>query len=365
MITDNDKINSSELGIFIFLAVVGMGVLSLPSRLNSHVNNDAWLVIIVAALINILFLYIICKVGKINQNRGFVETLRFLFGNILGTILAIPVIIYCILFMGLELRLFGEVTKLYLLHKTPLEFIIFPLIILVTILVRKGIEAIAHSFGILVFIIGFAVLALTLAGSQNMQMSNLRPFFTQPLSNYISGLMVGVYAFSGVEIMLIMYPYIKKPQRAFKAATSAIVAVLVLYIVITVQCITSLGNEETKSLVWPVMALTKSISIPGGFVEDVEGLLAALWVIYAFTSLVSFMFFYTVIAGDVFKHKKNKHFASLSIPVLYIISLQGSSIADVFKLIDFVMRYFSSYTTFVLPVIMLIFSLIKGKRMQG
>lgn len=368
MLSDNDKVNSVELGIFIFLSMVGIGILSLPSRINKEVNNDAWMVIIVAALINILLLFVICKIGETHGALGFVGTLRFLFGNIIGTIMAIPVVIYTILFMSLELRIFGEVTKLYLLHKTPIEFIILPLIIMVVVLVRKGIEAITRSFGIFIFIIGFAAVALILASTQNMQLSNLRPFFTQPLSNYIRGSIIAIYAFSGIEIMLIMYPYLRKPQSAFKAGSYAVIFAAVMYIIITIQCITGLGNEETKSLVWPVMALTKSISIPGGFIEDIEGFLAALWVIYAFTSLSSFMFFYSVIMGDIFKHKKNKHFISLSIPILYLVSLQGNSISEVFKLTDLVTKYFSSYTIIVLPILMLIFSLIKGngsKKIKG
>lgn len=365
MIRDNDSINNTELGIFLFFAMIGIGILGLPSRINQYVNQDAWIVLFAALGLSILMMFILCKLGERHQELGFVGTLRFLFGNIIGTILAVPLLLYSILFMGLESRMFGEVTKLYLLHKTPLEFIIFPLILLVVVLVRKGIEGITRTFGILIFIVGVAGIGLIIASMPNMDLSNLRPMATQQLTQYASGSLAAFYGFSGLEIMLIIFPFLKKPAGAFKTGSLVLIITALFSIIITIQCIAGLGNEETKSLVWPVMALTKSISIPGGFIEDIEGVLAALWVIYAFASLCSFMFLYTVILGDLFQQKANKHFVSMSIPILYLVSLQGNSIPTVFKISDAMNRIFSTYSMIGLPILMLSVSYLRGKKKKS
>lgn len=362
VITNNDKITSVELGIFIFLTVVGIGILMLPSKLAQSADNDGWIVAVITGLLTILLLFIICKVGERHENLGFVETLRFLFGKILGTILAIPVAIYGITLIATILRLFAEVTKLYLLHKTPLEFIILPIIVLTVVLVRMGIEPITRSFGIFIVIIGFVMITLVVLFIQKVNMSNLMPFFSKPISKYIFGTTSFVTAYAGFEVMLVMFPYIKEPKKAFKASAIAMLCVTGLYTVITIECITGLGVEETKSLIWPVMALTKAISIPGGFIEDVEGLLSSMWVLLAFTTFVGLLYFFSVIAAGIFKHKQHKHFASLSIPIIYLIALQGNSIPEVLDLSQFMMKYLATYTMAILPILMLIFSYIKGNK---
>ena len=360
MILNDDKIPNFGVSSFVFLSVVNIGILFLPSLLVNDVNNDAWLLIILAGAISIFLLYIICKTGNKYCNLGFVETLRFLFGKVIGTVLAIPVAIYALLFISLELRLFAEVTKIYLLHNTPLEFIIYPMIILTVILARMGLEPITRTFGILLPVVILIILALILVFTQKSDISNLRPYLTTPPLKYIKGLSSNMIAFAGFEVMLVIFPYIREPKSAFKASMKGMVFVIALYAILTIQCITGLGSEETKALVWPVMALTKSISIPGGFLEGLEGLLSSAWVILVFTSLVAFLYFFSVTAAGIFKHKKPKHFVSLALPIIYIIALQGESIPNVFTLSNNVMKYFGTYTMIILPLLMYAFSFIRG-----
>lgn len=362
MTPNNEKISNSELGIFIFLAVVGIGLLSLPSEAVNFAGNNGWILVILSGGLCILSLFIMCKVGVRHVNLGFVGTLEFLFGKLLGKILAIPVAIYGLLLAALELRIFAEVTKLYLLHRTPLEFIILPMIIIVIFLVRMGIEPITRSFGIFIPIVIFISLALIVFSIQRADYSNLRPFFSTPISKYIAGAWAPIFAFAGYEVIMVLFPYLKEPKKAFKVSAYAILFVIAFFTIIVIQCIAGLRTEETKALLYPVMALTKSIAIPGGFIENVEGLLSSLWVLYTLTSLVAFIFFFSAVSAGVFNHKRRNHFASLSIPIIYILALQGNSIPEVFKISDLVMIFFGTYTIALLPILMLIVSYIRGNK---
>lgn len=362
MITGNDKISNLEVCIFVFLTVVGIGVLALPSKLVQSVDNDGWILAIGCGVLSILLLFIICKAMERHSELGFVETLRYLFGNIIGTLLAVPVAIYAIFITAIELRLFAEISKIYLLHKTPLEFIILPIVVVTVLLVRMGIEPITRSFGIFMYIIGFVAIFLIIAALPKSDFSNLLPMFTKPMSKYIFGMTYFTFAYSGFEVMLVLFPYIKNPKKAFKYSAIAMIMVTVFYTIIVIECIARLGTEETKALIWPVMALTKGISIPGGFIENLEGLLSSLWVLFALTSLVGFLYFFSVVMSGIFRHREHKHFASLSIPIIYLISLQGNSVPEVLEFTDFTMKYLASYTIVFLPTLILIFSYMKKKK---
>ena len=361
---NDDKISNFELGNLLFLTILGIGIVNLPSSLAKEADSDAWILVSIAGIGVILFAYIMCKVGQRHSNLGFVGTLQYLFGKILGTALAVPVALYALVLTAVELRLFAEVTKIYLLHNTPLEFIILPIIILTVLLVRMGIEPITRAFGIYLFIIVFSVLFIFLVGFQGNDYSNLLPMLKTPIPKFISGLSTVIFAFSGFELLLIVFPYVRHPMDTVKVTFAAIGSITILYAVITIYCITKLGIDETKASIWPVMAMVKSIEMPGGFIQNLEGILSSLWVVFAFTSLIGFLYFFSVTAQGIFKHQDNKQFSSLSIPIIYLLALQGESVPEVMELSDKVLKYMATYTVIILPILMLIFSHIKGKKIN-
>jgi spore germination protein len=361
---NDDKISNFELGNLIFLTILGIGIVNLPSLLVEEADSDAWILVISAGVVVIVFSYIMCKIGQRHTNLGFVGTLQYLFGKILGTAMAVPVAFYALVLTATELRLFAEVTKIYLLHKTPLEFIILPIIILTVLLVRMGIEPITRAFGVYIFIIGFAVLFIILTGYQGNDYSNLLPMLKTPITKFLSGIGKVIFSFTGFELLLIVFPYARHPEKTFKVALVTIGSIIGLYVIITVYCIAKLGIEETKASLWPVMSLVKAIEMPGGFIQNLEGVLTSLWVLFAFTSLVGFLYFFSVVAQGIFKHQSNKQFASLSIPIIYLLALQGESVPEVMELSSKVILYLASYTIILLPVLMLVFSYIKGKKIN-
>lgn len=361
MIPDDDKISPYQVGVFVFNIIVGVGVLTLPATLTKEVESDAWILCIFAGLISIILIYLICKVGVKYSDYGFVGTLRKMFGKFLGTLLAIPVFLYFFIFTAIVIRLFGETLKLYLLSRTPLEFVMIPLIILVVFLVRSGVEPTARFFEAVTPFIMFILIILMIVALPESDFSNARPIMASPLLDYIGGLKGAVFAFAGFEILLVLFPFMRKPKQAFKASSYAIGVVTFIYTATTILCLARFGVKETQAHIYPVMSLIKSAEIPGAFIERLEGLMIALWVIFVFTTIAALTYGYSVVGGDILGHKKRKHIISLSIPILYVIGLMGESVAELFKMSDTLSTYLGAYGFIVLPILMFIVSIFKGK----
>lgn len=360
MIPNDDKISNVQLGVFTYLSVIGVGVLILPSPLVRYSGNDAWILCIAAGLINLIFVYIMCNLGKRYSSYGLVGTLKFMFGKVLGTIIAIPVFIYFILISSFEIRIFAETTKMYLLNKTPLEYIILPLLFLAFILTRKGIEPISRFFELVAPIIFIVIVFIMIIMLPRSDYSNLRPFLNSPLKSYITGFPQSLFSYSGFELLLILFPYIREPKKACKTSMISLTLVNLFYAIIIIQCIARLGVEETKNLMYPTMSLIKSSDVPGAFIEGIEGLLMAQWVLFVFTTLVAYFYGAGVVCSDILKQREKNHILALLLPVIYIMALQGESIVDQSNLTNKIL-YFQYYTIIVLPVIMFIISKIKRR----
>lgn len=358
---DDDKISSFQLGVFIYNTILGVGILFLPASLTKAVENDGWILCIISGLINFIFIYFMCKVGEKYTREGFVGTLKKLFGGAAGILLALPAFIYFVLFESFEIRLFAEIVNQYLLPNTPIEFIIIPLFIVTIFLARSGVEPAARFFETVTPLIILVLIILILVTLPKSDYSNIRPLFATPVIKFIKGINKSIFAYSGFEILIIIFPYLRTPKKAFKAASIALTSIIILYTIITIQCLARFGTRETQALIYPTMSLMRVSEIPGGFIERVEGLLLALWVLFVYTTLVSVMFALSVIGGDILNHRNRKHIISLSLPFIYLISLSGQSIAEVFDLTDKMEMTFGIYTLVILPVIMFFAYLIKRK----
>lgn len=361
MIPENDKITSFQLGVFIFISVIGVGIISMPASLTKEVEQDAWIVSAIAGLISLVFLYIMYKVRIKYKNYSFVGMLRKVFGKFIGTIMVIPVSIYYIILTGLEIRIFAETMKIYLLNSTPLEFIMVPLLILSILLARTGIEPITRFFEAVLPAVIITLIFTLIIPIPKSDFSNLRPFFAVPMVKYISGIKGAIFAYSSYEIILIIFPFLKNPEKSYRDVAIPLLILTALYSTIIIECIAKLGVKQTQSLIYPVLNLIKSSEVPGAFVERLEGIFISLWVIFVFTTTVTLIYSFSVVAGDIFKQKEKKHIVSMIIPIIYIIALMGESVAGLFKIVDIISIYLGLYTIVFVPIITLLVSNFRRK----
>lgn len=363
MIQDNDKISTFQVGVFVFNSILGVGILTLPASLVKEAGTDAWLLAIFSGLGNIPFVYFMSKVGERYGEQGLLGALKSLFGKILGTLFSLPVLAYYIIFPGIVVRIFAETIKLFMLNNTPLEFIIIPLLLLSVFLARLGVEPMSRFFEAVTPITVVILITLILIAVPNpKQLTNVRPFLTTPFIKYITGLRTGSFAFAGFEIIMILFPFIRKPKGVFKATSISIMAIISFYTIIIIECLSKFGAKETKALIYPTMTLIKSSQVPGAFLERMEGLLISVWVLFVFTTVVSLVYGFSVLGGDLLKHKQRKHIIPLFLPLMYLISLYGNNVAQLFDMIDKIGNTLAVFVLIVIPIIMYIMMLIKGRK---
>lgn len=362
MIQENDKITSFQLGVFIFLSIIGVGIISLPASLTNEVKQDAWIVSIIAGLMSLFFLYFICRLGIKYKSLSLVAIIRKVFGEFLGTILAFPVSFYYIIISALEIRIFAETIKVYLLNSTPLEFIIVPLLMLSALLVRSGIEPIARFFEAVLPVVILILIFTFILPLPKSDFSNLRPFLTSTPLKYIGGIRGAIFAYASYEMVIIIFPFLKNPEKSYRDVGIPLLILTVLYTVIVIECIAKLGVKQTQSNIYPVLNLIKSSEVPGAFIERLEGIFISLWVIFVFTTTVAYLYSFSVIIGDIFNQKKRKHIIPIFIPIIYVIALIGESVGELFKIVEIVSIYLGVYTIVFIPITALIVSYFKGKR---
>lgn len=356
----------SKYGFFstIVVTVIGVGIFSYPHKIAKEVGSDGWFVTIVAGTIAFLFIYILIKVSEMNGFKHFVYILDDNFGKILSKIICLIFVAYNISVMAIAMRIFAEVIKMYLLNRTPTEFILFVMILVGTYLIRGDIGSLIKfnelSFWVM-FIPIFCILPFSIV---NADFTNILPVFNNPPINYIDGIRHASFSFFGFEIVLLIVPFLKSKNKIAKTALLSILFITVFYLIIIVLCIAVFAKEETSQLLWPTITLIKTVSIPGAFIERWEGIVMAFWVLFYFTTFVNIYYFSSDILNKGFKLKDSKISCIIIIPLIYIVSLIPENISEVFLFSDSIVPYLHVFAVIIVPLVLLIIGKLKKREVK-
>lgn len=354
-------LNSFGLFASICVTVIGVGIFSYPSIMANDVGSEGWLVTIIAGFVVYLLVYLIYRVLKDNDYKTFYSIMETNIGRISAKIFAIILSIYFVVSIAFGLRIFGEVIKMYLLERTPMEFIILVLILTGTYLVRGGIIPILKFNEIsfwLMFVPMFLVLIFAVKGSD---FSNILPVFNEKPSNYLRALLSATYSFGGIEIAYVVIPYLRDKKNIKKTLGKSIFFITFFYTIVVILCLAFFTKYHTKTLLWPTITLIRSIVIPGAFVERWEGIVMAIWILFYFTTFVNIFFFATDLIKDTFNLENVKISVIFVVPFIYIIALYPQNIAELYDYLNKVTPIFSTFSFIVLPAVLILANRIRGK----
>lgn len=350
----NDKDFVTPFGLFstIVVAVVGVGIFSYPRELSTIVGNDGWIVSIISGIISYLLLYIAYRALKANNYEKLYSILRKKFGLILGAILALLFIAYNLFSIGMGMRIFIEVIKMYLLQKTPTEFLIIITILVGSYLLRGEVDTLIKFNEISFWIMFIPIIFVLLFTLNRTDFTNILPLFSNGPIEYIKALGSTMFSFGGFTIAYLVIPFMKDKRKIRKTAVKSIIFITVFYAIIVVFTIAVFSKEQTKILLWPTITMIKSISIPGAFIERWEGVVMALWIIFYFTTFVNSYYLSADIIKDMFNLTDIKLSSILIVPFIYLIALYPENIAELYDMNSKVTPLLTLYSVVMLPLIL-------------
>lgn len=364
---DNDKISSTQLWIYIVMIVVGIGIFTLPRQVAETTGQDGWITVILGGVISFLNYYIITRLARRFPEDTLVEISNKVVGKYIAFILLLLFWLYMLFINAMSLRIFGEVVKMTLLIKTPVEVIIISILILALWLVRGGIEPIVRFVGIIFPIIIITVIIVIGFAVPRTDFSNLLPIMRTSPSELLKGVYTASYSYSGYESVLLIIPFIKNSGSMLKSGVIAFAIIIAIYVSLVVISLCRFGVTDVKLLIWPTLTTIRSIEVPGSFIERLEGVVMAQWILLAFTTIVPLLYGMAVLPSRMFKHREFRHLCTFAVPIVYFLSLLPGNIVETYKFLGYIVNYLEAPLVFLMPAMLLIVSYIRkvGRRANG
>ncbi|WP_241428154.1 endospore germination permease [Clostridium sp. DJ247] len=364
----NNKEFVTPYGLFasIVVTVIGVGIFSYPRNMAEAVGTGGWIVTIIGGFLSYILIHISYKAIKINNFKKFYEIVDDNFGRLIGIVLSLIFVASILASVSLGMRVFVEVIKMYLLEKTPTEFILIITILTGVYLIRGEIDALIKFNEISFWIMFIPIIIVLILTLNKTDLTNIFPILANKPVEYLKSLKGTVYSFGGLEIIYMLTPFMKDRKKVPRAALKAVGFITAFYIVIVLFTLAIFSKEQSKVLLWPTITMIQSIYIPGAFIERWEGVVMALWVVFYFTTFSNSYYLCTDIVKDMFRLQDIKVASVLVAPFVYAIAMYPENIAEIYNANDNIMPLFSLFILVILPLMLILVTpLRKGIKRGG
>lgn len=364
ILADNDRIDHRTLFFILISLIIEYDMLTTPRTLILSAGAGAWLAWGFAILPILAAGFFLVRLGALFPGESFPSYSRKIVGPWLGTLLSIILVLYWLLNGGRILRSFADLIKIFLLFRTPIEVVILTFLLTAAYLARGGIEAIGR-FSVLTVIISLPFASLLLLTTFKFwDTSNLLPLLEKGLKPvFFSGIKL-LEGFEGLESLLVILAYVKKPQQSLSPVLAALVILMIVSLFVTMATPMVLGVGVTTRLAVPGVSLIQRAELPGRTLEHLGAIFANIWILIFYPTIVFFLYLPSVVLAEVSGLSQYKPFVLLLIPVFYLISILPANQLEVMGMIKF-MTPINLGIIGLLPVTLYLIARIRGYKPGG
>lgn len=361
MIGGNDKITKGQNFSLIIASILGVGILSLPSQLAKGSGFNGIIAIISGTIIMMILVIMYTKLMARFNSKTIFEVIDEILPQSIVKIIDILFIIHYLISAAIIVRIFGAIIRMFLLRNTPLEVTILSLILVVSFVIRKGIEPVARLSQIVLPLVIIPIFILFLSLLSELDFTNIYPLFQMNIGDILKGIKVTLFSFIGIEIVLISTAYVKDTNKILKYNVLSVIFLGIMYLATFVIVISEFGRKQTEDLLWPTLLLMKTVDVPGAFLENVDGIIIALWTFISVQILSIVLIQSNIALNKSFKLKEVDFLSMPLLPIIYLLALFPDNIDEVYYYIDLYSNYLGVTIVLIIPLILFSIVILRKK----
>lgn len=268
-------------------AAFGYGILALPRYLCDAAGRDGWAVLLPAGGLLCLSAGLCLALCRRHPGRELASLLRSLLPRPAGLALCACYLLFFLAVAASSIRMVAEATMLYLLPNTPLWAIgaVYALFLFYTM--RPGRQS-PGRFCELTGVLLLLSLGLLLPALTSAQLTNLSPVLTASPRSMLSALPLSCYSFGLSTLILIYCPMTEHRRLARRHTWIAVGVVVAFFLLIALFSLLVLGPDAVAHMLFPVITLYKSVSVPA--VERLDLFFLTLWTVLAVRPCLCYTF---------------------------------------------------------------------------
>ncbi|MDR2182600.1 MAG: endospore germination permease [Clostridiales bacterium] len=361
----NNKISLRQLQALLFLEIFGFGVTALPRRVAESAAQDGWVSVLAATAMIIPVVMIISHLTKLARGLSFHNFACSVLSKPLGVAVSLIFCSRLVLLAAFNLRIFAEITRQTMLPATPFAVIFVSMLMLAAYGAAKGIETRARMAEVLILVVLLPLIFVFGISGRDIDITNLAPVMVSPIENILAGSFSAFFAFSGIEVLLLLSPYLSRPKHLTKSSAQVTVTIGIFMAIVTAVTISRFGPEGITHQMWPVLKMMDTISLPGSITDRQGALIMTFWIISAYAIINAALFFSSLLLKDVMGRGQHSGYILALVPIIAILAYLPKNLVTVYDLHTFSNSTIGLATMAGIPLIIFIIAKIRGMKLKN
>lgn len=350
-----------QLFFVILQTTIGVEVLSLPNEIFQISKNDAWISILVAGLIAQAGIILVWLLHRRFSSSTIFEIFSTICGNRLGMVGKIVYIVYFVFMTLYVVLIFAKILNMWILIHTPIWITMFLVIAVGAYCAQKSLRVVARFFTVISMLLILSIV-LYIYVLRDVNYLHLLPIGESGIPLIMKGAVKATLAFSGFEIVLVIYPLtVGNPSKKLKVSLLAIGVITIFYTYLTLLSLAFFGPGVMKFLPQPLLYMLKYQTLH--VVERTDLLFLSVWTTSVTTSVIMYLYLASTGIADLLK--KPKHHARYvwyTATVVFISSLFVPKDNETLRNIAEYYMKVSALFLFIIPGTLLLLSFVLRKK---
>jgi spore germination protein (amino acid permease) len=307
-----EKITTLQFIFLIHGAQIGVGILTLPRELGEIADTDGWIAILFGWAIAVLLSILIIKTMEKHPTKDVSDIVSLYFGKWIGKIIILFLASYLSFFAFTLMLETMMLTKVWVLPLSNISVLLF-MILIPTYMIASGGVKILGRYAELTFFITAWIIFMLCVPVETKHWINLLPIIKEGWIPIFEGAKTTIFSFLGLEIILFIYPYLMRKEKAVMGVVVANSLTMLMYMSATIICFMFYGPDAIGVNYEPVLNLVSNIKFR--YIERIDLILLPLYIFVVSTTWIPYVFFTTKSLGKLFGKRSMK----LKIPIFILL----------------------------------------------
>lgn len=321
--TEN-QLTEMQFTLVLIGCMIGIGILSLPNDVIKIAKQDGWISVILGAVYPVYVIFLASYISRIHPKEDILALSRKFFGKTFGNIFNFIFLLYFALLTTEVASGVYNVLTIYIVSFLNKWTILIVMYCAIAYAVYGGTKTIGRLNEI-IFFSTIIIFLIPLVAVKDSNILNIRPVLGSGIWNIIKGTKETTFAYAGIEIILLIYPFLKDNNKLKQCGLKSIAFSAAVYSLFTIIDIIYLGIDASLLFIWPVVSITESIMIP--VINSFRYIFMSLWALTMFKNICNEYFIFTHGLSEMMKKDIREIIVIVVLPLMiFISSLYGSTV---------------------------------------
>ncbi len=187
----------------------------------------------------------------------------------------------------------------YIIDFLPSFRVMFLLIALAALSAYKGLKVIGKISEIVFYIMMLAA-AIGILALIKGSFLNVMPIFGTGYMNILKGIKGTAYGYSGIEMVLLLYPYINDKNKLKASCVKSVALICMGYTWVTFATIFYLGHRVIPKAMWSSLFIIESLRLP--IINNFRFVVMYIWTFVSITATSLDFYACELLVKDLFKN---------------------------------------------------------------